>query len=291
MHAPIPRHKAAMFRSKPSFPLRVALQKGLLVADSSILDYGCGRSFDARWLLAKGYQCTYYDPYYFPNTKIRKSHTVLLTYVLNVIEDIAERERTLIKAFKLATEQLIVSSVVRASYIGHQPYGDGYLTKRGTFEKFWAAQELQHFIEDVLDAPAQRLDQGVYLVRPNPNSKPVSFHSLSELAKSTWHQYLLNQQQQQSIIANSLNLPTDIFLERYVVRGYEYWRLRSLSCSIEGSKRALYLGKQGSEIYNKVIAVMEARDKLEQIKRRLLKLQACQTITKNKEFELIPRTA
>lgn len=272
MQAPIPRHKAAMFRSNLSFPVRIALQKSLLDKDSSILDYGCGRGFDARCLLDKGYLCNYYDPYYFPNTKLQKAHTVLLTYVLNVIEDIAERERVLIKAFKLATKQLIVSSVVRPNYIGYQPYGDGYLTKRGTFEKFWTAQELQYFIEDVLDAPAQRLEQGVYLVC-STNNKPFSFHSLSEVARNAWLQYLVNQQHQISAIANSLNLPTDIFLERYIVKGYEYWRLRSLGNNFEGSKRALYLGRQGSETYNKVIAVMEARNKLERIERRLWKLK------------------
>lgn len=275
MYAPkieIPRHKAAMFRVKPSFPLSVISSKGLLDKDSTILDYGCGRGFDARWLLDKGYRCTYYDPYYFPDTKLQKSHTVLLTYVLNVIEDIGERECTLIKAFKLATNQFIVSSLIKPSYVGYQPFGDGYLTKRGTFEKVWGAKELQYFIEDVLDAPAQRLDQGVYLVHPNRISKPIAFHSLSQAAIEAWSTHLLNEQILLSDIAGSSNLPEDIFLERHLVRGKEYWRLRSVGSNFEGGKRAMYLGKQGSKAYNEVVKVMVAREKLRRVERRLAKL-------------------
>ena len=55
-----------------------------------ILDYGCGRGSDAHFLWADKY-----DPFYFPTRPTRQFNVIYCNYVLNVIEDPAERTKVL----------------------------------------------------------------------------------------------------------------------------------------------------------------------------------------------------
>ena len=45
-----------------------------------------------------------------------------------------------------------------------RPYGDGYLTSRNTFQKYFSQGELQNFIESVLDEQAIPVGPGVFFV-------------------------------------------------------------------------------------------------------------------------------
>ena len=70
-------HQTAMKRSRLSTPARFLIKERLLRGD--ILDYGCGRGDDARFL-----KCDKFDPHYH-RVKITKQYdTILCTYVLNV---------------------------------------------------------------------------------------------------------------------------------------------------------------------------------------------------------------
>ena len=75
----------AIKRTKPSLPLRFLIDKNLL--KGSILDYGCGRGFDAEYLDKKGFCIDSYDPHWNPSG-IKKSvyDTIFCNYVLNVLE-------------------------------------------------------------------------------------------------------------------------------------------------------------------------------------------------------------
>ena len=75
----------AIRRANPSLPLRLLIDKNLL--KGSVLDYGCGRGFDAEYLDKKGFCIDSYDPYWKPDG-INKTeyNTVFCNYVLNVIE-------------------------------------------------------------------------------------------------------------------------------------------------------------------------------------------------------------
>ncbi|MFD8590826.1 DNA phosphorothioation-associated putative methyltransferase [Streptomyces sp. NPDC059637] len=69
---------------------------------------------------------------------------------LNVIEDPAERRRTLLEAWGLASSVLVVSARLRweRNQIKGAEYSDGILTQRRTFQHLYAAGELRDYVEE-----------------------------------------------------------------------------------------------------------------------------------------------
>ena len=84
---------------------------------------------------------------------VHQADIVNLGYVLNVIEDPAERIETLTKAWSLSGDLLAVSVLVRGSedYDFARPFRDGVITKRGTFQKFFEQEEAIGLIESSLE--------------------------------------------------------------------------------------------------------------------------------------------
>src|SRR6185436_9181993 len=91
-------------------------------------------------------------------------------YVLNVIEDPAERLDALVDAFRHAKRLLIVSGLIRETVESERAavYRDGVLTQRNTFQKFFEQQELQQYIEDALDVTAVPVALGIFYVFRDP---------------------------------------------------------------------------------------------------------------------------
>jgi DNA phosphorothioation-associated putative methyltransferase len=89
---------------------------------------------------------------------------VNLGYVLNVIEDVQERAATLKEAWGLARGLLIVATLVKESGRSEAQlaFGDGVLTGRGTFQKFFGQGELKAFLEAELEAEAIPASLGVF---------------------------------------------------------------------------------------------------------------------------------
>lgn len=81
-------HKTAKTRNGPSRPIKWLDSEGLL--KGRILDFGCGRGYDANWLVCEGY-----DPHYRPMWPTGRFDTVVCNFVLNVIEDEFERRNVL----------------------------------------------------------------------------------------------------------------------------------------------------------------------------------------------------
>ena len=78
-------HKTAIARKKPSAPMKqLDLNNRLL---GRVLDYGCGRGYDASH-----YDTDSYDPHYQPVMPDGLFDTIVCNYVLNVIESVAARE-------------------------------------------------------------------------------------------------------------------------------------------------------------------------------------------------------
>lgn len=82
-------HLTAITRGgKPSVPMRWLHEARLL--RGRVLDYGCGKGFDADfWKLTK------YDPYYFLQVPRGHFDTITCNYVLNVIPSPTERMEVL----------------------------------------------------------------------------------------------------------------------------------------------------------------------------------------------------
>ncbi|MFB6750587.1 DNA phosphorothioation-associated putative methyltransferase [Streptomyces sp. NPDC056353] len=144
------RHHTAIGRARLSLPARRALGDLQLRPGVAVLDYGCGRGGDVRALQHLGLDVTGWDPVHFPEGQRRPADVVLLTYVLNVIEDPAERCRTLVRAWELASSVLVVSARLRweRNQIKGIEYGDGILTQRRTFQHLYAAGELRDYVEE-----------------------------------------------------------------------------------------------------------------------------------------------
>ena len=91
-------------------------------------------------------------------------------YVLNVIEDPAERVDSLVDAYRHAKRLLVVAGLIRETveFDNAAQYRDGVLTQRNTFQKFFEQQELQQYIEDALDNTAVPVALGVFYIFRDP---------------------------------------------------------------------------------------------------------------------------
>lgn len=91
---------------------------------------------------------------------------VNLGYVINVIEDIAERRAALLNAWRLAQKVLIVAAQVLIDdrTRGVIAYGDGIITSRNTFQKYYEQEELKAYIDQVLGVDSIPVALGIYFV-------------------------------------------------------------------------------------------------------------------------------
>ncbi|MFB6275573.1 MAG: DNA phosphorothioation-associated putative methyltransferase [Halothece sp.] len=162
----IERHKAAIVRQQLSRPVRVALEAELFTSDTTFFDYGCGHGGDVQRIAEKGYESRGWDPYYHPDAPLVEADIVNLGYVINVIEDTTERREALLKAWQLTRRVLIVSAQVLINDSANRQvaYGDGVITRRNTFQKYYEQEELKSYIDQVLEVDAVAIGLGIYLV-------------------------------------------------------------------------------------------------------------------------------
>jgi hypothetical protein len=108
----IERHRAAIARVTASKPVRLAVEAGLFPPDTTYFDYGCGHGADIEYIQRLDHTSSGWDPHYRPDTEPVTADVVNLGYVINVIEDTAERREALINAWGLAQKVLIVAAQV-----------------------------------------------------------------------------------------------------------------------------------------------------------------------------------
>ena len=121
----------------------------MLRPGSSLFDYGCGQGSDVRGLQALGYDVEGWDPVFRPAVARREADVVNFGYVLNVIEDPAERVEALVDAYRHARRLLVVSGLINETVDTDRArrYGDGVLTRSNTFQKFFEQSELREWIK------------------------------------------------------------------------------------------------------------------------------------------------
>ncbi|MBE0540121.1 MAG: DNA phosphorothioation-associated putative methyltransferase [Verrucomicrobia bacterium] len=166
----VDRHKTALMRYDLSKPVKTLLEYGLLKLNTTFFDYGCGQGSDMRGLQALGHQAEGWDPAHRADGQKRGADIVNLGYVLNVIEDPAERLEALVDAYRHARRVLVVSGLINETVdtARARQFSDGVLTRANTFQKFFEQQELQQYIEDALDSTAVPVALGVFYVFRNP---------------------------------------------------------------------------------------------------------------------------
>lgn len=169
----IHRHKTAIRRGDFSRPVKCLLRDGLLAAGLSFFDYGCGRGEDLELLAVEGVSCGGWDPAHRPDGHRAEADVVNLGYVINVIEDTAERAATLRSAWSLARQVLVVAAQVLVAGRGKEPveFGDGILTSRATFQKFFEQSELKAYLEAQLEAEAIPAGIGTFYLFKNEDRR------------------------------------------------------------------------------------------------------------------------
>ncbi|RZM78642.1 DNA phosphorothioation-associated putative methyltransferase [Leptolyngbya iicbica] len=162
----IQRHKAAIARVTASKPVRLAVEAGLFPSETTYFDYGCGHGADIEYIKRLGLFSAGWDPYYRPDESHVSADVVNLGYIINVIEDTAERREALVNAWNLAQKVLIVAAQVLISdrTRGVIAYGDGIITSRNTFQKYYEQEELKSYIDQVLGVDAIPVALGIYFV-------------------------------------------------------------------------------------------------------------------------------
>lgn len=159
----VARHRTAISRSRLSTPMQSLARWGFLDGSLAVLDYGCGRGDDVSALAAAGINVIGWDPHFAPEAPLIESDIVNLGFVLNVIERAAERAEALTTAYRLARRVLSVAVMLNGSGDG-ATHGDGVLTKRQTFQRYYTQAELRDYVAQVLGRDPVTIAPGIVFV-------------------------------------------------------------------------------------------------------------------------------
>ncbi len=162
----IEREKTAISRYQLSAPFVAAAKLNLLNGDHSILDYGCGRGDDLSILEHEGLDVVGWDPNFRPAGICEARDIVNLGFVINVIEDREERDEAVLRAFQLANRVLMVSAMIaNEQHIARfEPFKDGVITSRNTFQKYYTQQDLGEYLSDLCGVSPMPLATGVFAI-------------------------------------------------------------------------------------------------------------------------------
>ena len=261
------RNKSAPHRTKPSRACRSVLP--FMRIGETVLDYGCGKGFDSQYLTEMGLDVLSYDPY-FPGKNIKKeSDWCLLFYVINVIEDLAEREYVLLNAYQLARKWLGVGVTPHDEMTNKAiPYGDGRITSINTFFTSYDAQRAKRYIRAVLGLQPILTDS--VLLMPSEIGEPIAHFELSrpELQErmEDYRREIIELRRSPYVWGD------DCTLQPYQTRGVMRYRVFSESGQAEG-KKFLYAGT--GEPWGWVMDRFVNRDRLHILQDRL---QYCREI-------------
>ena len=155
----------AISRRKPSRPLKETLD----LIEGRVLDFGCGKGYDADYLVGLGYDIEKYDKYYFPEKPEGTFDTILCFYVLNVIpanerkEVINEIKNYLKPRGKVIFAVRTPEEIEREAKMGRWEHINGYITKRQTFQEGISDDEMANLTKP-LKGKLKKVDKGIYLV-------------------------------------------------------------------------------------------------------------------------------
>jgi len=168
----VARHLTALTRYGFSAPVQALARFGFLDGSKTVFDYGCGRGDDLRGLRENSIDASGWDPHYASIDEKRPADIVNLGFVINVIEDIDERIEAVRGAYALTDELLVISAMLaNQEAVTGTPYGDGVLTSRNTFQKYYTQGELRHFIGETLEEEPIPVGPGIFFVFKNKDAE------------------------------------------------------------------------------------------------------------------------
>jgi hypothetical protein len=116
-------YKTALKRTSLSKPIKELINQNLIPDNASVLDYGCGKGFDADTL---GFDK--YDPHFFKRLPDRHYEIIICSYVLNVIDE-QEADKVLNNI-----KELLMPSGVAYITVRRDIKNEGF-TKIGTYQR------------------------------------------------------------------------------------------------------------------------------------------------------------
>jgi DNA phosphorothioation-associated putative methyltransferase len=183
----IARHRTAIDRNKLSTPMQSLLRHNYLEGQYTLFDYGCGKGDDLTILRENGVEGSGWDPVYNPDEPKDPSDIVNLGFVINVIENPKERKETLLQAYEQTKKILVVSAMLGGDSITSQfkEYGDGVVTSRNTFQKYYTQNELKNYIADSLNQDPVAVGPGLFYVFKD-EIEEQNFLVQRQTSKKTW---------------------------------------------------------------------------------------------------------
>ena len=183
----IARHRTAIDRNKLSTPMQSLLRHNYFEGQYTLFDYGCGKGDDLTILRENGVEASGWDPVYNPDEPKDPSDIVNLGFVINVIENPKERKETLQQAYKQTKKILVVSAMLGGESITSQfkEYGDGVVTSRNTFQKYYTQNELKNYIADSLNQDPVAVGPGLFYVFKD-EIEEQNFLVQRQTSKKTW---------------------------------------------------------------------------------------------------------
>lgn len=162
-----------MVRHTLSQPMSLAVRYRLIQPGVTVFDYGCGQGDDLRALAAAGVEAVGWDPHFAPAAPRHEAEIVNLGFVLNVIEDPSERAFALKESWALATRVLVVSVMIVGAVPvdGLRQFGDGYITARGTFQKYFQQAELKAMLTQITGVEPVALAPGIFALFRSPEDE------------------------------------------------------------------------------------------------------------------------
>lgn len=162
----VQRHRTALTRYALSTPMEALYQHGFLDGRQAVFDYGCGRGGDLAQLQRLAVPASGWDPHFAGDSPRAPADIVNLGFVLNVIESQPERVQALRGAWELARKLLVVAVLIggRSAWEKHRLFRDGVVTSKGTFQKYFAQDELRAYIEQHTGRQPVALAPGLFFV-------------------------------------------------------------------------------------------------------------------------------
>ena len=215
----VDRHKTALSRDSFSSPMKTLARYGYLDGQYSVFDYGCGHGDDLAELAAHGISAAGWDPNWRADGEKITADLVNLGFVINVIENLQERVEAVLGAWQLADRLLVVSAMIASEQRINKfkPFKDGVLTSRNTFQKYYAQNELQIFLEQILDEEPIPVASGIFYVFKDKGEEQL-FLSRKQRRSTRWKQ----------LVHKSVRVPKrQVFLEENRELFNRFW-LRTL---------------------------------------------------------------
>ena len=186
--SPVYRHRTAINRHRLSTPVQSLLRHGYLSGKYSIFDYGCGKGYDVYALHTYGLDVQGWDPVYAPSQPKRPVDIVNLGFVINVIENPEERQNTLQEAYQLCRCLLVVAVMLKKGDVDQkfQTYGDGIITCRYTFQKYYTQQEIKTYLESTLHRQAIAIGPGLFYVFRDDQEEQLFLSKRQRIKRTSW---------------------------------------------------------------------------------------------------------